>query len=63
MDNVINEAVNVIEKLTNKVVELKAQVSQLSKTNESLKSQNIATNESVSGLADILKKAEEALKD
>ena len=60
MDDVINETVNVIEKLVNKIVELKAQNAQLMETNRNLKNQN---TESVGSLADILAKAQEVLKD
>lgn len=59
-ENVINETVSVIEKLVNKIVELKAQNSQLMETNRNLKNQN---TESAGNLADILAKAQEALKD
>ena len=60
MDDVINETVSVIEKLVNKIVELKAQNAQLMETNRNLKNQN---TESVGNLADILAKAQEVLKD
>lgn len=60
MDDVINETVNVIEKLVNKIVELKAQNAQLMETNRNLKNQN---TESAGNLADILAKAQEVLKD
>ena len=59
-ENVINETVSVIEKLVNKIVELKAQNTQLMETNRSLKNQN---TESAGNLADILAKAQEVLKD
>ena len=59
-ENVINETVSVIEKLVNKIVELKAQNAQLMETNRNLKNQNI---ESAGNLADILAKAQEVLKD
>lgn len=59
-ENVINETVSVIEKLVNKIVELKAQNAQLMETNRNLKSQN---TESAGNLADILAKAQEVLKD
>ena len=59
-ENVINETVSVIEKLVNKIVELKAQNAQLMETNRNLKNQN---TESAGNLADILAKAQEALKD
>jgi cell shape-determining protein MreC len=59
-ENVINETVSVIEKLVNKIVELKAQNSQLMETNRNLKNQN---TESAGNLADILAKAQEVLKD
>lgn len=60
MDDVINETVNVIEKLVNKIVELKAQNAQLMETNRNLKNQS---TESAGNLADILAKAQEVLKD
>jgi cell shape-determining protein MreC len=59
-ENVINETVSVIEKLVNKIVELKAQNAQLMETNRNLKNQN---TESAGNLADILAKAQEVLKD
>ena len=59
-ENVINETVGVIEKLVNKIVELKAQNAQLMETNRNLKNQN---TESAGNLADILAKAQEVLKD
>lgn len=59
-ENVINETVSVIEKLVNKIVELKAQKAQLMETNRNLKNQN---TESAGNLADILAKAQEVLKD
>ena len=59
-ENVINETVSVIEKLVNKIVELKAQNAQLMETNRNLKSQN---TESAGNLAEILAKAQEVLKD
>lgn len=59
-EDVINETVNVIEKLVNKIVELKAQNAQLMETNRNLKNQN---TESAGNLADILAKAQEVLKD
>lgn len=59
-ENVINETVSVIEKLVNKIVELKAQNAQLMETNRNLKNQN---TESAGTLADILAKAQEVLKD
>ena len=59
-ENVINETVSVIEKLVNKIVELKAQNAQLIETNRNLKNQN---TESAGNLADILAKAQEVLKD
>lgn len=59
-ENVINETVSVIEKLVNKIVELKAQNAQLMETNRNLKNQN---TESTGNLADILAKAQEVLKD
>lgn len=59
-ENVINETVSVIEKLVNKIVELKAQNSQLMETNRTLKNQN---TESAGNLAEILAKAQEVLKD
>ena len=59
-ENVINETVNVIEKLVNKIVELKAQNAQLIETNRNLKNQN---TENAGNLADILAKAQEVLKD
>ena len=59
-ENVINEAVSVIEKLVNKIVELKAQNAQLMETNRNLKNQN---TENAGNLADILAKAQEVLKD
>lgn len=59
-ENVINETVSVIEKLVNKIVELKAQNTQLMETNRNLKNQN---TESAGNLADILAKAQEVLKD
>ncbi len=59
-ENVINETVSVIEKLVNKIVELKAQNAQLMETNRNLKNQN---TESAGNLAEILAKAQEALKD
>ena len=59
-ENVINETVSVIEKLINKIVELKAQNAQLMETNRNLKNQN---TESAGNLADILAKAQEVLKD
>lgn len=59
-ENVINETVSVIEKLVNKIVELKAQNAQLMETNRNLKNQN---TESAGNLADILVKAQEVLKD
>ncbi len=59
-ENVINETVSVIEKLVNKIIELKAQNSQLMETNRNLKNQN---TESAGNLADILAKAQEVLKD
>ena len=59
-ENVINETVSVIEKLVNKIVELKAQNSQLMETNRNLKNQN---TESAGNLADILAKAQEVLKN
>ena len=59
-ENVINETVSVIEKLINKIVELKAQNTQLMETNRNLKNQN---TESAGNLADILAKAQEVLKD
>ncbi|MBR6610691.1 MAG: hypothetical protein IKK93_00395 [Campylobacter sp.] len=60
MDNVINETVSVIEKLVNKIIELKAQNAQLMETNKNLKNQN---TESAGNLAEILAKAQEVLKD
>ena len=60
MDNVINETVSVIEKLVNKIIELKAQNAQLMETNKTLKNQN---TESAGNLAEILAKAQEVLKD
>lgn len=63
MENVIEETVHVIEKLVNKVIELKAQNSQLMETNNSLRAQNTAATESTNGLADILAKAKEVLSD
>ena len=60
MDDVINETVNVIEKLVNKIIELKAQNQQLMETNRNLKTQN---SESAGSLADILAKAKEVLND
>ena len=60
MDDVINETVNVIEKLVNKIVELKAQNAQLMETNRNLKNQS---TESAENLAEILAKAQEVLKD
>lgn len=59
-ENVINETVSIIEKLVNKIVELKAQNAQLMETNRNLKNQN---TESAGNLADILAKAQEVLKD
>lgn len=59
-ENVINETVSVIEKLVNKIVELKAQNAQLMETNRNLKNQN---TENAGNLADILAKAQEVLKD
>lgn len=59
-ENVINETVSVIEKLVNKIVELKAQNAQLMETNRNLKNQN---TESAGNLAEILAKAQEVLKD
>ena len=59
-ENVINETVSVIEKLVNKIVELKAQSAQLMETNRNLKNQN---TESAGNLADIVAKAQEVLKD
>ena len=59
-ENVINETVSVIEKLVNKIVELKAQNAQLMETNRNLKNQN---TENTGNLADILAKAQEVLKD
>lgn len=59
-ENVINETVSVIEKLVNKIIELKAQNAQLMETNRNLKNQN---TESAGNLADILAKAQEVLKD
>ncbi len=59
-ENVINETVGVIEKLVNKIVELKAQNAQLMETNRNLKNQN---TENAGNLADILAKAQEVLKD
>lgn len=59
-ENVINETVSVIEKLVNKIVELKAQNVQLMETNRNLKNQN---TENAGNLADILAKAQEVLKD
>ena len=60
MDDVINETVNVIEKLVNKIVELKAQNAQLMETNRNLKNQS---TESAGNLAEILAKDQEVLKD
>lgn len=59
-ENVINETVSIIEKLVNKIVELKAQNAQLMETNRNLKNQN---TENAGNLADILAKAQEVLKD